>query len=80
MGDTRDATRPSPFGSAGAGTAGGGGAGAMTGGGAGAKTGGGGAIRGDGQPLLGRTDAHSQAKAVGALHRSMASQGEWVAP
>ena len=38
------------------------------------------AIRGDGQPLLGRTDAHSQAKVVGALHRSMASQGEWVAP
>ena len=38
------------------------------------------AIRGEGQPLLGRTDAAAQAGVIGALRRSMVSQGAWVAP
>jgi len=38
------------------------------------------AIRGGERPLLGRSDAHAQARVIAALRRSMASRGEWVAP
>lgn len=37
-------------------------------------------ICGTERPLLGRSDACAQAKVIDALRRSMASQGEWVAP
>jgi len=36
-------------------------------------------IRGEEQPLLGRSDAVAQARVIGALRRSMGSKGEWVA-
>jgi hypothetical protein len=37
-------------------------------------------IRGGEQPLLGRSDAHAQARVIAALRRSMTSRGEWVPP